>query len=263
MVIRSGDDVAIAIDGVSYDSDSWTATVSLNASETLADDIYRLLVCGSTSIVDLVQNPLDGDGDGTGGDDFQRFFRVETADHGNLLRNGHFDCGLSGWTLESTNPEEIVFQSDDFEGSSDSGSVRLTDLTGSSEFKLSQCFEIFSRAELETNGRVRLELMPGPQPAMEYVWTCELFSAPGCDPESYLESHEHARPLTDSEGNWLPQEANLSAPADARSARCGFGLSGDTDFVAGLDALFVGGDPGLFADDFESGDLSGWSSNSP
>jgi len=40
---------------------------------------YRLLVCGTTSIVDWSGNVLDGDGNGTGGDDFVRNFSVASA----------------------------------------------------------------------------------------------------------------------------------------------------------------------------------------
>ncbi len=62
----------------------WSYT-SGNPSETLLEvngglelpvGVYRLLVCGTTSIVDWAGNVLDGDGNGTGGDDFVRNFEI-------------------------------------------------------------------------------------------------------------------------------------------------------------------------------------------
>ena len=49
----------------------------MNGSTALADGTYRLLVCAS--LEDVAGNPLDGDGNGSGGDDFARSFRVDLA----------------------------------------------------------------------------------------------------------------------------------------------------------------------------------------
>jgi len=73
-------DSAISVDAVSYETGSeLTATLDLNGGVALPAGSYRLLVCGTTSIQDWAGNKLDGNGDGTGGDDFVRNFSVEAA----------------------------------------------------------------------------------------------------------------------------------------------------------------------------------------
>jgi CSLREA domain-containing protein len=64
-----GDDGAIIIDSVSYDDAANKATLSVNAGAVLPADTYRLRVC-SVSIQDFDGNSLDGNFDGTGGDDY-------------------------------------------------------------------------------------------------------------------------------------------------------------------------------------------------
>lgn len=70
-----GDDLSTSIDIVTYDNSSFKATVSINGGAILPDGEYHLLVCGSTSIVDLSNNALAG-GEG----DFVFDFIVGDAD---------------------------------------------------------------------------------------------------------------------------------------------------------------------------------------
>lgn len=70
----AGDDVAVVIDGVTYDGA--TATVYVNGGVPLPAGTYRLLVCGDGTLADDVAHPLDGNGDGTGGDDFALTFNT-------------------------------------------------------------------------------------------------------------------------------------------------------------------------------------------
>ena len=72
----TADDIQIPVNIVTYSPASFTATLSTNGGAVLSAGSYRLLVCGTTSIKDLVGNALDGNGDGTGGDDFARNFSV-------------------------------------------------------------------------------------------------------------------------------------------------------------------------------------------
>ncbi|MCK5377354.1 MAG: hypothetical protein KAJ97_09745, partial [Acidobacteria bacterium] len=70
-------DSGVAVDWVTYISGSErTATLDINGGTSLPAAAYRLLVCGTTSIKDWAGNTLDGDGNGTGGDDFARSFTV-------------------------------------------------------------------------------------------------------------------------------------------------------------------------------------------
>jgi LPXTG-site transpeptidase (sortase) family protein len=55
-----GDDLRIPAGIVTYDAGTFTASVSVNGGTPLASGEYRLLVCGTTSIVDLAGNPLNG-----------------------------------------------------------------------------------------------------------------------------------------------------------------------------------------------------------
>jgi hypothetical protein len=70
-------DNPIAIEVWSYVSGNPSETVlGVNGGVALPAGSYRLLVCGTTSIIDWAGNTLDGDGNGTGGDDFVRNFSV-------------------------------------------------------------------------------------------------------------------------------------------------------------------------------------------
>ncbi len=62
-------DAAVAVDAVVYDDAVLAAALAVNGSAALPEGRYRLLVCGTTTIKDVTFNALDGDGDGTGGDD--------------------------------------------------------------------------------------------------------------------------------------------------------------------------------------------------
>lgn len=74
-----GDDQTVTINNAAYDRDAHLATLNLNNGTRLSPGQYRLLVCGSTSIKDLAGNSLDGDENGTCGDDFSRSFTVQGA----------------------------------------------------------------------------------------------------------------------------------------------------------------------------------------
>jgi len=72
----AADDVQIPVDGVIYDNNSLTATLIMNAGLALPVGTFRLHVCGTTSIEDVAGQKLDGNGDGTTGDDFIINFSV-------------------------------------------------------------------------------------------------------------------------------------------------------------------------------------------
>ena len=80
--VAAGDN-PIAVSVLDYVSGNPSQTrLEVNDGFSLSAASYRLLVCGTTSVVDWAGNPLDGDGDGTGGDDFVRNFDVTvTVNH--------------------------------------------------------------------------------------------------------------------------------------------------------------------------------------
>ncbi len=106
-------DVALAIDTASYDSPTRTAMLAVNGGVALGEGIYRLYVCGSAAIIDLVGLPLDGDGNGTGGDDFVRNFQVDTTTPSNPVLTPNLPPGA--WT----NANGLVVT---WSGASDGGS---------------------------------------------------------------------------------------------------------------------------------------------
>lgn len=67
----AGDDTRVAITGVTYNPVTYAASVTL--ASAVPDGNYRLFVCGTTSIVDLADNPLNG------GTDYTFDFRVQVA----------------------------------------------------------------------------------------------------------------------------------------------------------------------------------------
>ena len=69
-------DQAISVDSASWNEPTLTGTLAINGGSPLLDGDYRFFVCGTTSIVDLAGNVLDGNGDGAGGDDFVRSFTL-------------------------------------------------------------------------------------------------------------------------------------------------------------------------------------------
>ncbi len=254
----AGDDQLAEIGAVTYDLSTLTATLEL-ADAPLGSGPYRLLVCGSTSILDLAGNALDGDGDGTGGDDHGLGFRVELE---NLLSNGHFDCTIDDWQADSTDPAEIAYSTEDVDGASISGSARVMNLTASTEFSLSQCSSLRAGARHTLAGAVRLAAAPG-----DLVFAsrgCDFFDEDQCT-GTELSSTRDFTDLADTAGSWIPLESPFVAPAGAVSARCRFELRTPAvvSFEAHLDDLALIAASDVFADGFETGDTSAWSSAVP
>ncbi|MCL4836884.1 MAG: DUF11 domain-containing protein [Thermoanaerobaculia bacterium] len=252
----TGDDTTMAVTAVTYQAASSTATLDL--AGPLAGTQVRLLVCGSTSIRDLAGNPLDGDGDGTGGDDFGRLFRV---DNGNLFVNGHFDCDLGSWTTTASAGAVVAHAADDADLSPQSGSARATVATATAtaeQAALGQCVPIVPGERYDLSGRVRIDAPP-------FVFVgvtraCEFFGAPQCA-GAPIGNAGQGGAVADTAGAWATFAQSFSAPGNAASAICGFSLetASGTPFDANLDRLRLVRFSALFDDGFESGSLSAWS----
>ncbi len=101
-----GDDTAVTTDSVIYDTGTLAATVTLNSGNPLPDDSYRFFACGSTTLKDVAGNALDGDGDGSGGDDFIRHFIIEATppqvfNMGSNANNAIIEDGVVGSPITS------------------------------------------------------------------------------------------------------------------------------------------------------------------
>jgi len=60
LVGREGDDILLPTGPVTYDPLRFMAKVDVNGSRPLSTGKYRLILCGTTSLIDLVGNPLNG-----------------------------------------------------------------------------------------------------------------------------------------------------------------------------------------------------------
>lgn len=248
-----GDDVLLIAPLLTYDA--MTSTTTLDYINPLDDGIYRFLACGT--LHDTSLNPLDGNGDGTGGDTFSRQFRVDSE---NLLANGHFDCDLLSWTPMSTNPSEIALNADDVFSSADSGSAAVINMTASTDFSVEQCGDLEQSGVAHTvRARYRMSAAAVP---LAFSTVCTTFDGLGCTGVEVGATGDMIG-LADTGGSWLRFLSEVTPPAAAMSIRCAFQLNatGGDNFDARLDFLsLVEGSVPIFEEDFETGDTASWSS---
>ncbi len=264
----AGDDAQVTIASVTLIDTPPTALAQLNFGAVgLGAGLYRLLVCDA--ITDAAGNALDGDGDAAPGGDFVlSFFR---ADPLNLFENGHFDdcpVTLDPWLIVATAPNTVTPGTpgtDDHEASPLSASARVSHSTAAPS-TLAQCVDVEVGVVYDLSARWRFDPPMGAQGLLEQ--TCEFFDAAACTGVS-LGSTSTATFLEDSGGAWEMIAGEVVAAAGAVSALCDYAVQPaglDPNFDLYLDALSLTTD-GLssiiFADGFESGDTSAWSSTQP
>jgi len=254
-----GDDLSIAIDSVLYDSGDLTATIQLNGGAALTDGLYKLSVCGS-ALEDLDGNPLDGDDDGTPGDDFERYFRIRIR---NAIEYPFFDFStdLNNWTQTAGGPLDIVRDGIDADGFAFSGSARLQNVSGTSNLSLEQCLLLPPTPPFLLSGEARTTAGLGSPVAVsgraDYILGA-------CATPTVLSTSLTNPIVGDTGGAWKRFSAPLGAPPPGATAiRVRFAASsspGDA-FDARLDNLSLV--PALFMDGFETGDSSAWSATVP
>ena len=264
----AGDDIEVGVSGVTVDDSDPLAVVAratVAGGDGLAPGLYRFFVCDT--ITDGVGNALDGDGDATPGTDF--VVPLLRADPGNLFENGHFDdcpTTLAPWVTASSLPSEIATGAagtDDVAGSPLSASAVVAQ-AGLPESAIAQCVGVQGGLEHSLEASFRYQPITGS--VVDFSTTCQFFDAPACDGAS-LGSTTLGGIVEDEGGAWVDVLEPLFAPAAAQSVLCDFTVGpftvDDTDFDFALDALGLRFEPGLFADGFESGDVSAWSSSTP
>ncbi len=257
-----GDDVKTLPTAVDYLAASRTAIARYDSNTSLPAAHYRLLVCGSTSILDLAGNALDGDANGTGGDDRIVPFEVLSED---LLHNPNFDSTISGWTTLPATPGVVHFDADDSDGWAVSGSVLMEFVSGTPAYGVSQCVPVADTSDYVLGGRVLTDSPSATAPTA--FGQVQYFSSTNCTTGTLGAEVLGGVVAGDTGGVWeeLP-ELPHSPPAGARSAYVSFlAVSGAApSFATSFDTLqFRVEVGGLFADGFESGDSSLWSATAP
>jgi uncharacterized repeat protein (TIGR01451 family) len=249
-------DTQVAVDHVVYDNPSTTAFAVLSSdADPLPAERYRLLVCGSTSIVDLAGQPLDGNGDGTGGDDLILDFSVGAT---TLLANPNFDSDLDPWTVSDPTPGEITHAWQDADGVPTSGAAEVVNLTGpGGQYYLHQCVPVREQQFYRLDGLVRIaSTTPG---APFTTGVVDFFTLDHCS-GSVAASIATGSVAGDTAGSWVNALHGLAqAPAGTRSARVWLATDSGAapDFTAHLDNITFS-DSGFFADGLETGDTTVW-----
>ncbi len=251
-----GDDVTLPLGSPAFDRTLQSAVLPLAQATPAGRGHYRLVVC-SAELIDDFGNALDGDGDGTAGDDFVLDFEVTRT---NLLTNPHFDDSIDGWT--ATLDSDFLFDTEDADSAWSSGSAFLTHQFQAGEFQeLSQCVPLNrqSHLSLEAAGRWVWPQITGPFTAIDITF----FDRPDCA----------GNPLLDSLGSGLGGDTHpiwlkipprqLETPVGAQSARFRLTVFGEEFGEVWLDNAFVGDPLVIFLDGFESGGTQAWSSVVP
>ncbi len=252
----AGDDVAVAlgVGSVTYDSGTDTATIALGGP--LDDSLYRLFACAT--LQDPAGNPLDGDGNATGGDDFRRQFRIDAE---NLLANGHFDCDLGGWVTSTTAGATVVHDPADADDSPESGSA-LGEVASAGAIPeragVTQCVQIPAGTGFELASRYRVTTGAGNQVAVNLA--CAFHGAAGCGGGT-IATLSTAQTVIGTTPAWQELALTGTAPGGSASAQCSlfFDAASGVTFEGRLDRAVLSGAGVIFADGFESGDTSAWS----
>jgi 6-phosphogluconolactonase (cycloisomerase 2 family) len=257
-----GDDVRILPNSVDYLPATRTAIAKYNDADSLVASDYRLLVCGSTSILDLAGNPLDGDTDGTGGDDLVLPFQVLATD---ALRNPNFDSTINHWTTLPSTPGVVRFDADDSDEWAVSGSVLMEFVDGTPVYGVSQCVAVSDLSNYQFGGRVRTESPSAIAPTA--FGQVQYYGSTNCTTSVLGAEVLGGSVAGDTAGVWVPlPDSSHTPPNGARSAFVSFVTVAGTapGFATSFDTLYYQVELGaLFSDGFESGDTTLWSAAFP
>lgn len=260
--LPAGDDVVVPIDAVTWDAFSNSAALWLDGGLSLPIGQYRLFGC--SALRDLLSNLLDGNADGTGGDDYVHSFEITS---GNFLLNPNFDQDEAEWTPSLA----ADWQSDDADVIPSSGSVLMSNTVGpDTSVSIVQCVDVSAVAPdtlFLLGNRVRLAKATAGDP--EAGSSIVFFAQPGCF-GGELSLQQSPPVLGDTAGEWRRQELLGRVPAGSISALVSFaasvGLEPDYEFDASFDSLTLTLPAPLtvvFVDGFESGTTDLWSETLP
>jgi 6-phosphogluconolactonase (cycloisomerase 2 family) len=261
-----GDDQQLLAASATYDAASSTTVLRLGTQTALPAGAYRLLVCGSVtaganSIVDLYGHPLDGDGNGTGGDPHVLAFSVEATD---LLKNPNFDADVAFWTPVPATPGIVRHDAEDADLAPTSGSVIAEYVGGSQFYAVSQCVAVTAEAEYVAGGSARLDSGLGGAPSA-YAQV-RFYQSGNCTVQPLGTELFSSQVIGDTAGGWEQfSSGTLVAPASASSAYVSFVIDSGSapDFDGYFDRLYFQAPTWIFASGFESGTFSEWNLTVP
>jgi len=156
-----GDDEVVQLADVRYDVPSHTTAVSFGDPDPdvlgrnypgLPAGNYQFRICAT--LTDTSGLPLDGNADGTGGDDFVRTFTVPVD---NMLLNPNLDRDMSFWVPSPAATPEVAFDSEDENLTFASGSARLHKQSALDTFAIYQCVDLVTgHPSFALSGKVRM-----------------------------------------------------------------------------------------------------------
>ncbi len=254
--VLAGDDVPVALAAASYNAGSREATLTFASGTALVEELYRLALCGTTTLRDASGIALDGDGDGTGGDDYVLYFRVRRD---NMLVRPYFDFStdLDAWDPSSVEPGEITTAPLDWASFPLSGSAALASLTSGPYLAVSQCVEDAGGDGYQLRARTRFD---GGVNAWAVRFTVEYFGGAMCT-GAPLDTDVSGQQSAPGLGVWSVMTYDLQTPPPlTASMGISFELvrTGSAEVQAYLDDLALFPPLVLFADGFETGDFIKW-----
>jgi hypothetical protein len=208
-----------------------------NGHQALVAGEYRLFVC-SGGLEDLAGNELDGDRDGSSGDDLVVPFTVGRVE---LVGNSNFDANTGIWTQNPASAWQ--WQAEDGEAGRRSGSASLeADFTAPGSHRLTQCVGIVPGPLHTAEARIRTTSPSLLDPVV--FAQLEWFDGPSCTGTSL--GQVGSVPLAgDTLGTWIGLESlRVRPPNTTLSAEVRFVVAGSSavGVTVDLDALSFGQD---------------------
>lgn len=243
-----GDDVLAPIVSAAYDNP--TSRLDLSTGSALPRGHYRLYACGS-AIEDLSGNTLDGDGDGTGGDDFTLDFAISADD---LVSNPNFDDDLAPWTSL-----DFVWSTEDADQAPTSGSAEVL-LPDADRLLTHPCIDVAGETGIGSILSARIFDPSLGAPAVTHELS--FFDGADCTGTS-LGTASLSRLEGDISLEWLAVLGWAGVADGAVSAlpTLRYTAAGASPNEVQIDRLML--TPMIFGDGFESGDTSSWSGSQP
>lgn len=259
----SGDDQLLALSAVEYRPATHTSVVRPASGEALAAGPWRFILCAA-GLEDVDGEPLDGNGDGDGGDDWVVDLEVLSDE---LLDNPNFDLGLDGWSQHVPGGSPFVHDPADGESSPYSGSAAATNAAGAGAvLELSRCVELPPGADAGLTLRALVRFEPAALDASFAGAELRFFDGAACGGAPV--GTRPGDPLwADTDGRFLQVAAHGRPPLAAASVEVVLLAEADpaspSPFTVHFDRASLAFDVPVFSDGFESGSATSWSATTP